>query len=61
MMFIIYLSKEFNANVIDLVKKTDLRPCNYWDSFEKFKEGSSSKDEFFNSLTNDAVSDKNCC
>ena len=59
MTFIIYLSKEFNANVIDLLKKTDLSPYNYWDSFEKFKEGLPSKDEFCNTLANHAVSYKN--
>ena len=59
MTFIIYLSKEFNANVIDLLKKTDLSPYNYWDSFEKFKEGLPSKDKFCNTLANHAVSYKN--
>ena len=31
----------------------------YWDSFENFKEDLPSKDEFYNTLTNRAVSDKN--
>ena len=31
----------------------------YWDSFENFKEGLPSKDEFYSTLTNRAVSDKN--
>ena len=33
--------------------------CDYWDNFEKFKEGLSSKIKFYNSLTNRAISDKN--
>ena len=31
----------------------------FWDSFEKFKEGLPSKDKFYNTLTNRAISDKN--
>ena len=32
--------------------------CDSWDSFSKFKEGLPSKDKFFNTLTNCAISDK---
>ena len=31
----------------------------YWDRFEKFKEGLPNKDKFYNTLTNRAMSDKN--
>ena len=41
-----HLSQEFNANVLDLLKKRGFFFYNYWDSFEKFKEGLSSKDKF---------------
>ena len=32
---------------------------NFWDSFEKFREGLPSKDKFYNTLINRAISDKN--
>ena len=43
-----YVSQEFSANVI----------YDNWDSFEKFNEVLSSKDKFYNSLTNCPTSDK---
>ena len=35
-------------------------PCDYWDSCKKLKKALSSKDRFCNTLTNPAISDKNC-
>ena len=48
-----YLSQVLNANIWDLVnKKKEFFPYDYWDSFEKFKEGLPSKNIFYNLLTN---------
>ena len=52
------LSEEFNAKVLDLVKKKIFFPYDYWDTFKTFKEGLPCKDKFYNSLTNRAISDK---
>ena len=54
-----HLSQEFNANVLDLLKKKGFFVYFYGDSFEKFKEGFPTKDKFYNTLTNRAISDKN--
>ena len=59
-------SKEFNANVLDLLKKKGFFPCDhgnssdddYWESFEKIKERLPSKDKSYNTFTNHAISDK---
>ena len=40
------------------LRKKDF-PFDYWDSFEKFKEGLPSKNKFYNTLANCAISDKN--
>ena len=40
------------------LRKKDF-PFDYWDSFEKFKEGLPSKNKFYNTLNNCAISDKN--
>ena len=40
------------------LRKKDF-PFDYWDSLEKFKEGLPSKNKFYNTLTNCAISDKN--
>ena len=44
---------------IQLRRKKNFFPYDYWDSFEKFKEGLPSKNIFYNSLTNHTNSDKN--
>ena len=48
-----HLNQEFNAIVLDLLKKKGIFPYDYWDSFEKFKG------KFYNTLTTRAISDKN--
>ena len=44
---------------MDLLKKRDFFPYDYWDRFEKFKEGLPSEDKFHNTLTNRKISDNN--
>ena len=43
--------------MLDLLKKEGL--LDYWNSFERFKEGVPSKDKLYNTLTNRAISDRN--
>ena len=56
---IYYLSQKFSANVLDLFKTIGLFPYDYWDIFQKFKEGLPSKDKFRDILANCGISDKN--
>ena len=46
-----YLSKEFDSDVLDLVKQKGFHPYEYLSSFEKFKERLSTKEKFYSSLT----------
>ena len=52
-----HLYQEFNPN--ELTFKKGFSPCDYWDRFEKFKEGSISKSKFEYTLANCKISDKN--
>lgn len=54
-----HLSQEFEAKVLDLVKNNKTFPRDYWDSFEKVKEGLPTKVKFFNSLAKCSISDIN--
>ena len=54
-----HLSQDFNVNSLNLPNKKRYFPHDYWESFEKFKEGLPGKDKFYNTLTNHAISDKN--
>ena len=54
-----HLNEEFNTNVLGLLKIKGFCPYEYWDSFEKIKEGLHSKDNFYNTLTNCEINDKN--
>ena len=52
-------SKEFIANVADSFKKKELFTYDHRGSFIQLKEGLPSKDEYYNTLNNRAISDKN--
>ena len=54
-----HLRQKFNTNVLDLLKKKIFFPYDYWNSFEKFKEGLPYRDKLHNTLTNNEISDKN--
>ena len=45
-----YLSREFDSNVLDLVKQKGFYPYEYMSDFEKFKEELPSKENIYNSL-----------
>ena len=53
-----YLSKEFDNNVLDLVKQNRFYPYEYMSDFKKFKEKLHSKENFCSSSTNRKISDK---
>ena len=53
------MSQELKANVLDLLRKKEFFPYDYWDSFEKSKEGLTGKDKFYNMLTNCEIIGKN--
>ena len=46
-----YLSQEYDANALDLVKQKWFYPYVYMSDFERFKEDFLSKEKFYNSLT----------
>ena len=52
-----HLIEEFNTNVLDLLLRR-IFPYYYWDSFEKFQESLTIKDNFYNTSTNCEVNDK---
>ena len=43
-----HLSQDFNVNSLNLPNKKRYFPHDYWESFEKFKEGLPGKDKFYN-------------
>ena len=47
-----HLIQEVNAIILDLIQKKDFFPYNYWDNFQKFKEGLHNKCKFDNALAN---------
>ena len=53
-----YLSQEFDINVLDLVKEKGFYPYEYMSNFEKFKKELPSKENFYSSLTDRKISDK---
>ena len=55
-----YLSQEFDNNVLDLVKQKGFSFYEYMSDFEKFKEELSTKENFYCSLTNRKINDKQC-
>ena len=48
-----------NNSLDNLVRTLEFYPHDYWDTFQKLKEGLPSKDKLYNVLTNCAFSDKN--
>ena len=54
-----HVNQEFNANELNLVQKRRFFPQDNLDSFEKFKEGIPSKDNFCNTVLNHVISHKN--
>ena len=52
-----YLSQEFDNNVLDLVKQKWFYPYEYKSDLEKFKEELRSKEKFYSSLTNRKITD----
>ena len=52
------MSREFDNNVLDIVKQIGFYPYEYMGNFEKFKEELPSKEKFYCSLTNKKISDK---
>ena len=53
-----YSSQEFDNNVLDLVKEKGFYPYEYMSNFEKFKEQSAGKENFYSSLTGQEICDK---
>ena len=51
-------TKNFDNNVLDLVKQTRFYPYKYIRDFEKFKEELPSKEKFYSPLTDRKFSDK---
>ena len=49
----------YEFKCIRLSKEKRIVPYDYWGSFEKGKEGLSTKDKIYKSLTNITISDKN--
>ena len=47
-----HLSHEFNANVLNLLKKKGFLPYDYWESFGKFLKGLPTNDKSHNTLAN---------
>ena len=56
-----YLSGEFNGEKLELVKNKGVYPCEYFNSFEKFKETNLPDiDKFFSSLKDCEINEKEC-
>ena len=54
-----YLSKEFSADLLELVKHKGFYPCEYKDSFEKFsKDKLHGRFNFFSSVKNKYINEK---
>ena len=53
-----YLSSEFSDEKLDLVKKKSVYPYEYMNSFKRFKEDKLPDKNFFNSLKNCGISEK---
>ena len=53
-----YLSQEFDDNILDLVKLKGFYPYEYMSDFKKFKEELPNKENFHSSLTGKKISDK---
>ena len=49
------MSREFDNNVLDIVKQIGFYPYEYMGNFEKFKEELPSKEKFYSSLTKKLV------
>ena len=52
------MSKEFDNNVLAIVKQKGFYPYEYINDFEKFKEELPSKERFYSSLTNRKINDE---
>ena len=52
------MSKEFDNNLLDLVKQKGFYRYEYMSYFEKFKEELPSKEKFYSSLTDRKISNK---
>ena len=53
-----YLSQEFDSNILDLVKQKEFYPDGYMSGFEKFDEKLPDKENFYSSLINKEMGDK---
>ena len=53
-----YTSEEFEGKELDLMVRKGVYPYDYMDSFEKFKKKLPSKEEFYNILNNENISDE---
>ena len=52
------MSREFDNNVLDLVKQKGFYPYEQINDFEKFKEELPSQKKFYSSLTDREITDK---
>ena len=56
-----YLSQEFTGDLLELVKHKGVYPYEYMDSFKKFfDEKFSDRCEFFSSLEDECITEKDC-
>ena len=53
-----YLSQELDNSVLDLVKRKGFCPYEYMSDFERFKKELPSKENFYSTLTNRKINDK---
>ena len=54
-----YLSKEFDNNILDLVKQKGFYPYEYMNDFEKFQDEMASKEKFYSFLLTEKLMTKN--
>ena len=54
-----YLSKEFDNNILDLVKQKGFYPYEYMNDFEKFQDEMGSKEKFYSFLLTEKLMTKN--
>ena len=53
-----YLSQEFDKNVLNLIKQKGVYPYKYMNNFEKIKEELPTKEKFYISFTDIKITDK---
>ena len=54
----IWVSQEFDNNILDLVKQKGFYAYEYMSDFEKFKKELPRKEKFYSSLTDRKINDK---